>query len=176
MEQIVLILIKRNVKIETERVREESWMFHGVKWEQKWRTYSECTRGAFNKTLSHFSLFLLNHNTLLFIFPSYLQGVRLVCHHSQVLWETVSRGYGRLLVRTQRPESLFFCIFQNIERPWVIHCLAGYHTLAHYCGQDFSSRAFSWTSRPEKCLWRTALDGSFKCILSCFNWRFTLYR
>lgn len=42
-----LILIKRNVKTETEWVREESRMFHGIKWEQK-----ESTHGVFNKMLS----------------------------------------------------------------------------------------------------------------------------
>lgn len=41
-----LILIKRNVKMETEWVREESRMFHGIKWAQK-----ESTHGVFNKML-----------------------------------------------------------------------------------------------------------------------------
>lgn len=35
-----LILIKRNVKMETEWVREESRMFHGIKWEQKGHSQS----------------------------------------------------------------------------------------------------------------------------------------
>lgn len=60
-------------------------------------------------------LFLSHHSVLLPILRSYL-GVTLACYLREVLCATVRTVQRKLLVRTQRPESLFFYVFQNIER------------------------------------------------------------
>lgn len=140
-----LILIKRNVKMETERAgEEESWTSHGVGWGQTERAHSDWTHGAFNKTLlwssnepAFMSLFFFRITAPCFSssIPIYKGLDCYVITAKCCVWGGKYRVRD-ITGRNPAPRVSVLLYVPKLEEALGYQLFRKY-TLAHYCGEDF---------------------------------------